>query len=365
MHIVSVVGARPQFVKLFPISRLIRAAGYKETIIHTGQHYDRNMSDLFFEELKLSQPEYNLGVGSSSFSGQVSKMIVLLEEAFAELKPDLVLNYGDTNTTLATAISASRAGIMQAHIEAGLRSGVKSMPEEQNRIVADHLSNILFAPTPTAVENLKSEGITEDVHLVGDVMVDSLTIALPLAHQRSKIISALRIKPKGYSLLTVHRAENTENPETFLNIFEAIREIGEMVIFPVHPRSKRRMKQWGIFSKVPQNLKLIEPVGYLDMLVLEENARVIMTDSGGIQKEALLVGTPCLTLRTVTEWVETIEVGANILVGTDKTKMIEGYNKMKGKTNFPIPACFRLHASELIVEHLISLKSRHPKSQKM
>ncbi len=354
MRILSVVGARPQFIKLAPLSREIRKRGHEEIIVHTGQHYDINLSDIIFSELGLPVPHFNLGVGSGEFGYQVGRMIELLEDVIMRIKPDIVLNYGDTNTTLATAIVSARLKIKQAHIEAGLRCGIKSMPEEQNRIAADHLSNILFAPTPTAINNLKRENVYGKAFLVGDVMVESFRIALPIARGKSNIIQKLNLKKKGFILLTIHRAENTETPETFLNIFDAIRIIGEKVVFPIHPRSQEMLRIWNLNHYIPGNLILVEPVGYLDMLVLEENSSVIMTDSGGVQKEALLAGTPCITLRDVTEWIETIDCGANILVGTKKDSIIKGYERMKGKNGFSIPECFTLNAPELILDILES-----------
>lgn len=350
MKIISVVGARPQFIKLFPLSMNLRDRGHKEIIVHTGQHYDFNLSDRIFEELSIPKPEYNLGVGSNEFGTQVGLIIVHLERVLKELSPELVLNYGDTNTTLATAIVSARLGIKQAHIESGLRCGIRTMPEEQNRIAADHLADLLFAPTPTSLRNLFTERVSGKIFFVGDIMTESLKLVIPFARKKSIILEKLGLSPKEYSVLTIHRAENTENPQTFINIFQAIREIGDKVVFPVHPRSRKKIKEWNLTNSVPRNLILIEPVGYMDMLILQENASIIITDSGGMQKEALVLGTPCITLRDVTEWVETIEIGANMLVGTEKASIINGYYKMKARSSFQIPYCFNINTSELIAD---------------
>mgnify|MGYP000545342480 CR=1 FL=1 len=349
--ILSVVGARPQFIKLFPVSVQFEKRGIEHIVIHSGQHYDWNMSALFFEKLPLPEPAINLEVGSGNFGGQTGKIMVRLAEQLCKLNPSVVICYGDTNTTLGTALVSRRLGYPLAHIEAGLRAFYKYMPEEQNRIVADHLADLLFAPTPSAINNLRKEGISDDkVFYVGDVMTESLRSIIPIAEKNSDILQKLDLKPNQYILLTIHRQENTNRPETFYRIFKAISKIGEKVIFPVHPRSRKKLTQWQMIDKMPDNITMIDPVGYADILMLEKNARIIFTDSGGMQKEALLLDTPCLTLRDRTEWLETLEVGANVLVGTDSSKIVAEYKNMKDRKGFRIPECFKLKASELIAD---------------
>ena len=320
MNIVTIIGARPQFIKAAPMSQKLRKVA-KEILVHTGQHYDNAMSDIFFQELGIPEPDYNLNVGSGTHGLQTSQMLMGIEKVLIDESPDWVLIYGDTNSTLAGALAASKLHIRVAHIEAGLRSYNRLMPEEINRVLSDHLSDLLFCPSKTAVENLKIEGITQGVHVVGDIMADSVMLAGKMAGNHTKILSGLGLFEKQYLLVTIHRPENTDNTECLLEILNALNEIGTNIIFPVHPRTKKAIKKidWSPAS----NVRLIDPLGYLDMIALEKSARMILTDSGGVQKEAYWLGVPCVTMRKESEWVETIETGWNILTGADRKKITD------------------------------------------
>lgn len=358
MKIVTIIGARPQFIKAAPVSRAIAEHnGFTEVIIHTGQHFDADMSDVFFEELNIPKPDYNLGINSASHGAMTGRMLEKIEEILIKEKPDWVLVYGDTNSTLAGALAAVKLHIPIAHVEAGLRSFNREMPEEINRVLTDHCADILFCPTQTAVDNLYKEGIKEKaktatcVVLVGDVMYDSVLYNLKFSEKRSDIIKKFKLIPKKYTLATVHRAENTDDPRRLKAIFDAFEQIaadGLPVIIPIHPRTK----QYLINSKLKtQNLTLIPPVGYLDMLMLEQNAKAILTDSGGMQKEAYWFGVPCVTLRDETEWVETVEAGWNVVVGTDRAKIVEAVRSFK--TDKPRPKLYGDgRAAEKIAHHL-------------
>ena len=327
MKIISIVGARPQFIKCAPLSRELRSE-HEEVLVHTGQHYDREMSEIFFEELNIPKPDYNLGIGSGSHGEQTGKMLIEIEKVLLKEKPDLVLVYGDTNSTLAGALAAAKLHIRVAHVEAGLRSFDRSMPEEINRVLTDHISDLLFCPTQTAVDNLANEGISAGVYLVGDVMVDALEYNLKIAEKKSGIIEELALEKGKYLVITVHRPGNTDSRENMTNIIEALGETGGVVVFPVHPRTEKYLREYGLL--MPENVKLIKPLGYLDMLKLMASAKKILTDSGGIQKEAYVLGVPCITLRENTEWVETLEGGWNVLVGADKGRII-------GTVQKPVP----------------------------
>ncbi|MGD9035581.1 MAG: UDP-N-acetylglucosamine 2-epimerase (non-hydrolyzing) [Syntrophobacterales bacterium] len=364
MKIVTIVGARPQFIKAAPVSRAIRGhnekdrdPGITEVLVHTGQHYDHGMSQIFFDELDISEPDLNLGVGSGNHGWQTGQILVRIEEVLLEEKPDLVVVYGDTNSTLAGALAAVKLHIPVAHVEAGLRSFNRTMPEEHNRVVADHCSDLLFCPTQTAVDNLALEGITTGVHLVGDTMYDAVLQCAARAQKRSTVLEDLNLKPKTYLLTTIHRPYNTDIPKNLRNIFQAFAEIGEVIIFPVHPRTSKKiaaLESEVSHGLVPGNVKMIEPVGYLDMLVLEENARLILTDSGGMQKEAYFFGVPCITLRPETEWVETVESGWNVVAGADTSAVVQGYQQAINS-----PPTNRPHlygdgrAAEYIVERIL------------
>ncbi|NMC73700.1 MAG: UDP-N-acetylglucosamine 2-epimerase (non-hydrolyzing) [Geobacteraceae bacterium] len=322
MKLVTVVGARPQFVKCAPLSREIRKE-HTEILVHTGQHYDPEMSDVFFRDLAIPEPDYHLGVGSGSHGEQTGEILARIEQVLLKEKPDMVIVFGDTNSTLAGALSATKLHIPVAHVEAGLRSFDRSMPEEINRVVTDHVSDLLFCPTRTAVRNLADEGITRGVHLVGDVMVDALEYNRHIAAKKSRILERFGLPPGGYLVVTVHRPANTDNWEHMDAILSALGESGQPVLFPVHPRTKKMLNEFGCWSVLPKNIIVTEPLGYLDMLQAMANARKILTDSGGMQKEAYLLGVPCITLRDTTEWVETVEDGWNVLVGADRGKISE------------------------------------------
>jgi len=315
MKIVTVVGARPQFIKCAPVSRELRKVT-TEVLVHTGQHYDVTMSEIFFRELEIPRPDYNLGVGSGPQGAQTGEMLKRIEEALVKERPDYVVVYGDTNSTLAGALAAAKLHIPVAHVEAGLRSFNRRMPEEINRVMTDHLSTLLCCPTETAVTNLAQEGITKGVHLVGDAMYDALHDNLLIAQRRSTILEKLALRSKGYLLATVHRADNTDQPENLNNIVSAFMKLaraGQTVVFPAHPRTRKRLDTFA--GNGHPNLLMIDPVSYLDMLALEKNTKVILTDSGGVQKEAYWLHVPCITLRDETEWVETLEDGRNQLAG--------------------------------------------------
>lgn len=335
MKVVSVVGARPQFIKAAAVSRVLRSR-QAEVLLHTGQHYDSNMSDIFFEELDIPHPDYNLGAGSGTHGAQTAVMLEAIEQVLLAERPDRVLVYGDTNSTLAGALAAAKLHIPVAHVEAGLRSFNRAMPEEVNRVLVDHLSSLLFCPSRTAEENLSREGIHSGVHVVGDVMADALTSAVRRAKRCSKILERLGLTPRAYLLVTVHRAENTTDASRMRAILSAFGRVDERVIFPLHPRTRRLIEDRGLEHLLLPNVHIIEPVGYLDMLVLENRARLILTDSGGVQKEAYWLGTPCLTLRSETEWVETVQAGWNLLVGTQTQAIIDAIHAFQPPAERPL-----------------------------
>ncbi len=315
MKVLSVVGARPQFIKAAPVSREIRAHN-EEILVHTGQHYDENMSDVFFQVLEIPNPDYNLGVGSGSHAWQTAEMMKRLEEVFAKESPDFALVYGDTNSTIAGALTAAKAGLPLGHVEAGLRSYNRTMPEEVNRVVTDHLSTVVFAPTQTAVDNLGREGITHGVHLVGDVMYDvALQMAQP-ARARG-VPKRYGLTAGDYVLATIHRPSNADDKETLSSIASALEDCGRTVVFPVHPRTRKNLEAFGLWDALEQKVKVLPPLDYLDFLGLVIDAAKVVTDSGGVQKEAYFFGIPCVTLRDETEWIETVEDGWNALVGTE------------------------------------------------
>jgi len=332
LKIVFIVGTRPQIIKsVLLIHYLYRDSEVNFIFVHTGQHYDYEMSRVFFEELGLPDPHYNLSVGSGSHAWQTAMIMLRLEEVLAREEPDLVVVPGDTNSTLAGALTAVKMGIPVAHVEAGARSYDMGMPEEVNRRVVDHISSILFTPTRNCTRNLLNEGIgREKIFEVGDTMYDVLLHQLPKV-DKSEILHQLSLKPREYIFLTVHRQENVDSFESLANIVRALSELREFtIVFPVHPRTRKRLEEFNLLSKleVLSHVKIISPVGYIESLALIKNARLVLTDSGGIQKEAFWLKTPCITLRENTEWIETIEIGANRLVGTDPIKIVSAVREI-------------------------------------
>ena len=318
MRLISIIGTRPQIVKASAFSRIAeKKTGIEEIMVHTGQHYDRELSDLFFEELEIKRPKYNLAVGSASHAVQTAEMMVKLEEIVEIENPRAMMVYGDTNSTLAAALVAAKSHIPLAHVESGLRSFNKFMPEEINRIVTDRLSDILFCPTESAISNLINEGVSEKkIHLVGDIMYDACINYTEIARRKSTMMESLDLEKKRFVLATIHRAENTDDPKVLKAIVDALKAIAEgiRVILPLHPRTKSR-----IGNCKDSRIEFITPMGYLDMLEMERNAKVIITDSGGVQKEAFFHGVPCITIRSETEWVELIEYGWNQLIDPTET----------------------------------------------
>ena len=330
--VIIVVGARPQFIKILPMVRHLKKK-FILRIVNTGQHYDYMMSQIFFRELNIPKPDVDLGIGSGPQASQTADMIKSLEKVFLGGKVDMVILVGDTNSTLAGAIAAVKSGIPVAHVESGLRSYRKSMPEEVNRVVTDHVSALLFCPTRNAVINLKKEGISKGVFMSGDVMKESLESVLERVKENRKILSDLDMPEKGYYLLTIHRDFNTDDQKGMESLFRKILSSGKKIVFPVHPRTEKALKNFGIWEKLKKNKSLLMtfPVGYVDFLSLMYFSKLLLTDSGGAQKEAYMLKVPCVTLRDETEWIETLEGGANRLGGRYglKLKSIPDPTKMK------------------------------------
>lgn len=329
MKIVTIVGARPQFIKAAAVSRVIRKEN-QEILVHTGQHYDKNMSDIFFEELHIPRPDINLGVGSGTHARQTADMMVGIEEILLKENPDYLMVYGDTNSTLAGALAASKLNIPIIHVEAGLRSYNRRMPEEQNRVLTDHISSFLFCPTDSAVANLKKEGVEQGVYNIGDVMCDAVLYYSKLMEENGRSYYLDRIRglygPTGeieeWYLATIHRAENTDSLVKIENILSAFEQFDAKVLFPVHPRTRHFVDELQEKHQY-RNILFIEPIGYLDMLYFTKNAKKVVTDSGGLQKEAYILKTPCVTVRSETEWVETLDGGFNILAEPDTADILE------------------------------------------
>lgn len=361
MKLITIVGARPQFIKAAPFSQTFRK-GNKEILVHTGQHYDRNMSEVFFHELGIPEPDYNLGIGSASHGQQTGRMLEKIETIILKEDPDGVLVYGDTNSTLAGALAASKLQVPVFHVEAGLRSFDKRMPEEQNRILTDHLSDILLCPTETSVQNLKDEGIVDNVINTGDIMYDAVQRNVAISSQRyanekwlddlSKDDTVPRLSEGAYYLATIHRAENTDEPSKLSDIFKALEALDKPVIVPLHPRTRKILGQ---LEADFYNVHIIDPVGYLLMLYLTANAYMVITDSGGLQKEAYFLKTPCTTLRDQTEWVETLKNDWNVLVGVDLELIVKAATRRLDCLQHPQPLSFGSgDAAEIICKTILN-----------
>lgn len=355
MKIASVVGARPNFIKLIPIHKAFNDI-LDHTIIHTGQHYDYELSEIFFKEFNLPKPNFDLEIGSGNSCFQIGEMIKKLEQIFLQAHFDLVLVYGDTNSTFSGALAATKCNIGVAHVEAGLRSFDRRMPEEINRILTDHLSQYLFAPTQTAVNNLNREGLSERVVYTGDISVEIIKEAVRLA-TKSKILDQLQLAPKSYVLFTMHRAENTVSENNLMSVLRAFEILSEIqILFPIHPRTEKVLKEKNLYKRLEkcQNVRLMKPVGYIDFIKLMQNAKKIMTDSGGIQKEAYLLSVPCVTIRKNTEWIETVEVGWNRLTDTDTGKIVQAMREWMPTQN-PKPILGMGQTSNIIKDLITSV----------
>ena len=377
--IITIIGARPQIIKSSALSRAIRTHfknELEEIIVHTGQHYDDNMSNVFFDEMKIPFPNYNLSVGSGSHGKQTAKMIDGLEEIFLKEKPAAVVVYGDTNSTIAGALAATKIHIPVVHIEAGLRSFNKSMPEEVNRIACDHMSSLLFTPTISGIENLKKEGFDTDgkgeasadhpnVFHCGDIMYDNSLYFSSVSAEKATILNELKLTPESYILCTVHRDSNTDVKENMENIFQALLDVGEnsglKIILPLHPRTKSKMKEQlstELFENiaVSEMIEIIPPAGFLDIIALEKNARMLITDSGGLQKESFFFEKPCIILRPQTEWVEIVNNGNALLADADYNRIIDAFNELVTVENFTYPNFYgNGKASEFICEKIVKM----------
>lgn len=348
MKVVTVIGARPQFIKAWPVSMALSKRGIEECLLHTGQHYDHEMSGVFFEELGMKKPDINLDVGSGSHAVQTARMLEGIEVALIAKKPSAILLYGDTNSTLAGALAAVKLHIPVVHVEAGLRSFNRKMPEEHNRIITDHCSDLLFCPTETAVRNLEREGITKGVHQCEDVMYDAIQLASPIAVKKSKILQELQLSERGYALATIHRAENVDSTDSLKAILEGLASLGIPIILPMHPRTRNKLSSLKI--SLPQRIRMISPLGYINMVRLIQGAAVVLTDSGGLQKETIWLGKPCITLREETEWVETLKDNANQLAGANSQKIKTCYNNVLSMSQSEITTSEKRSGSKIIAK---------------
>lgn len=355
MKVMTVVGARPQFIKAAPLSRAIRKR-HREVLVHTGQHYDRAMSQQFFDQMGIPRPDYNLEVGSGGHGLQTGQMLVRLEPVMLKERPAAVVVFGDTNSTLAGALAAAKLHIPVAHVEAGMRSFNRLMPEELNRVAADHLADVNFCSTRTAVENLRNEGVRRRVHLVGDIMVDSLRRFLPGPDETASLLRRYRLEPRSYFLATIHRAENTDSIERLGEIVAALVRSPQPVLFPAHPRTIARLKAFGLLSRLKQSpsLRLLPPLGYVESLALQSQARAVVTDSGGVQKEAYILGAPCVTIREETEWVETVACGWNRLAEAGRKKIADAMARASRPARHP-----RLYGDGRTAPRIVALLERH------
>jgi UDP-GlcNAc3NAcA epimerase len=339
MKVLTILGARPQFIKAAPVCHELRVRGHREILVHTGQHYDWRLSEVFFQEMEIPPPAVNLEVGSGQHGWQTGTMLIGIEQVILEHEPDCVLVYGDTNSTLAGALAACKLRVPLAHVEAGLRSYNRSMPEEHNRVLADHCADLLLCPTQGAVANLAREALVGGVHEVGDTMLDALLRFLPKAEQQSRILDELGLVPRSYFVATVHRAATTDDPETLAATIALLRGLQHPVVLPLHPRTRQRLEQLGLPTSGDETLRIIEPLGYFDMMMLLKNSRLLLTDSGGLQKEAYMIGVPCATLRSETEWVETVDAGWNCVTGIDSSKVEQAVRQFEANAP-PRPALF-------------------------
>jgi len=356
IKIATVIGARPQFIKAAVVSRAFKAMpqSVSEIIIHTGQHFDANMSDIFFEELDIPKPHFHLGVGGGSHGQNTGRMLEKIEEVLIKEKPDVLLVYGDTDSTLAGALAAVKLHIPVAHVEAGLRSFNRKMPEEINRVLTDHASELLFTPTDIAVKNLINEGIaTDKIKQVGDVMYDAALYYGAQVDEVNDILERLGLRSKKYALATLHRAENVDDEKRLQSILAGLGNYLQTIVWPMHPRTKARLVSFGIV--MPANIQVIDPVGYLDMIMLEKHAALIATDSGGVQKEAYFHKVPCITMRDETEWIELVSQGANIITGANTKKIIAALQQSANidKAVFDAPLYGEGNTGKQIVDTLV------------
>lgn len=363
LKIITVLGARPQFIKAAAVSRIINTSYLgliKEIIVHTGQHYDSNMSKIFFDELEIPNPNYNLAISGGSHGSMTGRMLEAIEKVLKDEKPDWLMVYGDTNSTLSAALAAVKLHIPVAHVEAGLRSFNKKMPEEINRIICDRISSLHLCPTDISVANLAAEGISDSVYNVGDVMYDSTLYFQNISKKKSRIFDELNLSVGSFILSTCHRAENTDDPKRLTEIISSLRELAKKirVIFPLHPRTRKKIHAYGLSTDLV-GVTVVDPLSFFDMLSLIQGAKLILTDSGGIQKEAFFCKVPCLTMRDESEWTETISLGVNVLVGADKSRIIENFKKLQSGSwvcNFTTMPYGKGNASRKVVQKLFNRK---------